>query len=227
MDATSAILWTRGALSDRADPARAPQMQAYMKCEMPFLGVAAPARKEVLRDLGKQFKPTDAEAYRAFVLGMWRSPHREERYLAVDAAVRWKKFIRPSALPMYETMIREGAWWDFVDRIAAHLVGGVLLSARSTTQPILDVWLADDELWIRRAAVLAHLRHKAHTDVDVLFRACIHCAHETTFWMRKAIGWALREYAKTDPRAVRNFLAEHEHRFAPLTLREARKHIGP
>ncbi len=116
-------------------------------------------------------------------------------------------------------------WWDTVDLLAAHVVGA-LVAADPALAAEMDRWSADDDLWLVRTALLHQLRHKERTDTDRLFHYCLRQSGHPDFFVRKAIGWALREYAKTDPGAVRDFLAREGDQFAPLSVREALKNIG-
>lgn len=202
-----------------ADPAKAAPMAKYMKTDMPFYGVQKPARRPIWKALVKQYPPADRDAYEANVLALWALPHREEKYAAIHYARAFPDHCTLASLPLYERMIREGAWWDLVDGIAPYLVGALL--------PHVDLraWARDDDLWIRRSALIAQLNKKEDTDADLLFELCLARAHETEFFIRKAIGWALRQYARTDADAVRAFLAEHGEALSGLSRREASKHL--
>jgi 3-methyladenine DNA glycosylase AlkD len=147
------------------------------------------------------------------------------KYLAIGAAQRHRRFITPGAMPLYRRLIVEGAWWDLVDGVASDLVGTVLLDHRAATTPVLRRWLHHDDLWLRRSAIISQLNHKTATDAAFLFECCSARAHETEFFMRKAIGWALRQYARTDPEAVRRFVAEQGDKLSGLSRREALKHL--
>ena len=219
------VSFVQRSLARVADPVKAAAMAAYMKTDMPFYGVQKPERAPIARDAVRGYPPGDEGEYRERVLALWSLPHREEKYIALDYADQ-KRFVTPAALPLYERLIREGAWWDFVDFIASHLVGGALLRHRAAVQPVLDAWIEDRDLWIRRAAILAQLRHKGATDAERLFRYCRMQAHETEFFIRKAIGWALREYSKWNPEAVKAFLTEHRRELSGLSLREGAKHLA-
>jgi 3-methyladenine DNA glycosylase AlkD len=208
-----------------ADPARAVDMAAYMKNVQRFVGVPSPARAALFRELRRDFVPTTPREYDAGVRALWRLPYREGRYVALLFAEAHKKFVTRDALALYEQMIREGAWWDVVDELAADLVGLVWARERAALDPILDRWIDDDHLWIRRTALLAQLRHKQDTDEPRLYRYCLQRAAETDFFIRKAIGWALREHAKTAPRSVARFLKEHKAKLSGLSYREAAKHL--
>jgi 3-methyladenine DNA glycosylase AlkD len=207
-----------------ADPSKAGIMAAYMRTNQPFYGVQAAGVDTVMREALALFPCRDRSSYERHVLALWRLPHREERYLAIRYA-RQKKFIGPESLRLYERLIREGAWWDQVDEAAAHLVGGALGKAPAQVEPVLDRWIADPHMWIRRAAVLAQLRLGRAVNEEMLFRYCLLLAGEREFFIRKAIGWALREYSKTAPDAVAAFLESNRDRLSPLSLREGAKHL--
>ncbi len=200
-------------------------MAAYMKTDMPFYGVKSPGRKQVLRALAAEFPVGDVAAYRASVEALWDQSHREEKNLAVTWARRWPAFITPANLDLYERLIVEGAWWDFVDEVAAHLVGTLLLDHRLEIAPVMYEWVEDADMWKRRTAILSQLRHRDATDEQMLFSFCLARCDEREFFIRKAIGWALRQYARTDPEAVRRFAVDNRQRLSGLSFREATKHL--
>lgn len=218
------VAQAQAALVAAANPDDAGPMQAYMKTDMPFLGVKAGPRREATRTVVRAPLP-DRETYERLVLGLWALPHREGHYVALDLAMRHARYITLDSLPLYERLVREGQWWDLVDGVASNLVGAVLLKQRAALAPLMERWVEDPDLWIRRTAILSQLRHKSRTDADMLFRFCLARAHEREFFMTKAIGWALREYAKAEPAAVLAFLDAHHAALAPLSLREASKHL--
>lgn len=117
------------------------------------------------------------------------------------------------------------SWWDTVDLLAVRVVGPLVAADRRLTAE-MDAWITDDDLWVARTALLHQLGYKDRTDTGRLFGYCLRQSGHPDFFVRKAIGWSLREYAKTDPDAVRDFLARERGRFAPLTVREALKNIG-
>ena len=209
-----------------ADPAKAPAMAAYMKTAQAFYGVPTPRRAIIVRETRDRFAPVDQKSYERNVLALWKLPYREEQYCAIAYARQHPRFVTPSALWLYERMIREGAWWDFVDEIAVNLVGSVLGNFRAKTRPVIERWCDDPDMWIRRTALLAHLKHKGETDAAQLFDHCLRRSHEPEFFIRKAIGWALREFSKTDPRAVRAFLKNNRQRLSNLSYAEASKHLA-
>lgn len=208
-----------------ADPERAAPMAAYMKTSMPFYGVASPLRRPIARELKLQFPPGSPDGYRTNVLLLWALPHREEKYLAIGYALSFKKLITFEQIGLYHQLVTEGAWWDFVDVIASDLVGRVVLDDRARMRSILEEWIDGEDMWLRRTALLCQIRHKQATDEAMLFDFCRRRAHEKEFFIRKAIGWALREYARVNPEAVRQFLRVNEAGLSGLSRREAAKHL--
>jgi 3-methyladenine DNA glycosylase AlkD len=215
------VAFVQHELKVRADPRNAIRMAAYMKTSMPFYGVPKPARELICRELRKRFAVRNQKDYERAVLSLWKLPHREEKYFAIDVARTWRDFIVPDSVPLYRRMVEEGAWWDLVDEIAAHLIGAVLLHHRKEVAPLMDQWIEDPDLWIRRTAIISQLTHKDKTDHARLFRYSLAQAAEKDFFIRKAIGWALRQYAYTAPDRVRDFITKNRNRLSPLTYREA------
>jgi 3-methyladenine DNA glycosylase AlkD len=207
------------------DSRKAVEMAAYMKTTMPFYGVQKPDRIPIIRHLKLQYKPTSLKQYKENIACLWQQPHREEKYIAINYAELFPEYVSEDSIPLYERMIREGAWWDFVDAISTNLVGEAYLKELDTLRPIMEKWSQDKDMWIRRASILSHLYHKKDTDHEFLFGLCAKLAHEKEFFIQKGIGWALREYSKTNPKAVKKFLREKKRILAPLSYREGAKHL--
>ncbi|MFC6286789.1 DNA alkylation repair protein [Nocardioides sp. GCM10027113] len=219
----------RTALVAAGDPERAAGQQAYMKSAMPFHGVTSAELTRLLKPLLADYAPGDRATHEATVLALWDgATHREERYAALALARHRvaRPWLDPAALALHRHLVVTGAWWDLVDVVAAHLVGAVLRGHRAATTAVMRAWAVDDDLWVRRTAVLCQLAHKGDTDTDLLRHAVEANADDTSFWLRKAIGWALREYAKTDPDWVRAEVARLDDRLSGLSRREALKHLG-
>ncbi len=208
-----------------ADPINAVPMAAYMKTEMPFYGIPKPLRVPIYRTLKKEYAPSTQEEYEACVLALWNLNHREEKYAAIEYAMFFDKFITYKSLPLYERLVREGQWWDYVDPIAIALVGIALKKDRVRVEPKMNKWIRDPDMWIRRTAILSQNRHKSETNEEMLFEHCLARAHEKDFFIRKAIGWALREYSYSAPNAVRKFLTQNKETLSPLSLKEGAKQL--
>ena len=222
----AATRFVTSSLQAKANPEKAVGMQAYMKTEMPFFGVQKPARAEIARTLIADFAPVDRSEYEALVLGLWDLPHREEKYLALEVARRHRAFVDSASLPLYRRLIVEGAWWDFVDEVATHLVRTLVIEEPGEAWAEVDAWIEAEDMWLRRSAIICQVGAKERTDARRLFAFCKAHLDEKEFFIRKAIGWALREYAKTDPEAVARFVASHRGELSTLSFREATKHIG-
>jgi 3-methyladenine DNA glycosylase AlkD len=216
------------ALRAVADPARAPGMQAYMKSSMSYLGVTSPVAKAALDAVWKAHPLPDRRSWEATVRALWdTATHREERYAAVALTGQrdYVPYQDPQALDLYRHLITTGAWWDYVDEVASRRVGPILAAYPGEVGPMMRAWATDDDLWLRRTAVICQLGAKAGTDLDLLTTAIEANLDGRDFFIRKAIGWALRQHARTDPDWVRAYVAAHEDRISPLSRREALKHL--
>ncbi|WP_244929073.1 DNA alkylation repair protein [Nocardioides sp. W7] len=233
----------RAALAGAADPERAVGQQAYMKSAMPYRGITAPALRALLRPLLAEHPPATRADWEATVLELWdHAEFREERY-AATALVRHPSS-RPwrdrDAVPLARHLIVSGAWWDHVDELAVHLVGAALRTDRAGLTPVLRAWASDEEaqspahdgaadfgrLWLRRTAVMCQVGAKEEVDRELLRFAIEANLDDRTFWLRKAIGWALRDLARTDPEWVRAEVARLGDRLSGLSRREATKHLS-
>lgn len=207
-----------------ADPERAVRAQAYMKNIAPFLGLPSPLRRELSRTvLAGTPRPDEADCA-AIALRCWELPEREYAYFAVDYLRRHVKRLSSGFLPVARHLVTTVSWWDTVDALAAHVVGG-LVAADPRLTAEMDTWIEDEDLWVARTALLHQLRYKDATDTGRLFAYCLRQSGHPDFFIRKAIGWCLREYAKTDPDAVRDFVGRERGRLAPLSAREALKNL--
>jgi 3-methyladenine DNA glycosylase AlkD len=213
------------ALAASADPAKAGPMARYMKDRFVYFGVASPQRRRIQRDALRGLAPLDQVGLTHLARRCWAADERELQYLACDVLARHIKVCGPDFLLVAEELIRSKSWWDTVDALAAHVVGP-LVAATPHLVRALDRWLADDDIWIARAAILHQLAYKNATDRERLFRYCLARADHKDFFIRKAIGWALREYAWTDPDAVAAFVEAHRSALSPLSVREALKNIA-
>ncbi|GAA5002472.1 DNA alkylation repair protein [Actinopolymorpha pittospori] len=222
------LVAVRVGLATVADPARAEPMRAYMKSAMPFRGVPSPELKSVCRHLLPAHPIARRGDWEATVLALWDdAAYREERYaaLALTGHRLYRAWQDVAALSLYDHLTVTGAWWDFVDEIAANRVGPILAADPGGVGPLLLRWASDDDIWRRRVAILAQLKAKSRTDTELL-RLCVEPSlGRPEFFLRKGIGWALREYAKTDPDWVRTYVATHFDRLAPLSRREAVKNL--
>lgn len=211
-------------LQDNANPEKAPQMQAYMKTSQPFYGVASPDRKKLFRLAKKQFVIDSQQHYEYTVLTLWNSTHRETQYQALEVAEAYKKYRTVKSFGLYEQLLLTAQNWDTIDWIAITLSGLLILDHKEFETKLIE-WRSHDNFWMRRSSLIAHIKHKQHTNTDLLAETILILSHETEFFIRKAIGWTLREYSKTDPQWVERFVEEHESQLSGLSKREAMKII--
>jgi 3-methyladenine DNA glycosylase AlkD len=211
----------RSSLWAAADPGRARAAQAYMKSEMPSLGVPVPAVRRIVKAAVKAAPFTSGTELRDAALRLWREAvFREERYAAIDLTADPLVATDLQMVPVYEEIIRTGAWWDLVDGVS-HRLCALLPAHPEEMGALLLGWAVDGDMWVRRAAVTSQLGAKAKTDQDLLAAVIVPNLGDKEFFIRKAIGWALREFGKSDPEWVRAFVAVHEDRMSSLSRREA------
>jgi 3-methyladenine DNA glycosylase AlkD len=210
------------------DPEKAVLQQRYMKCAMPYHGLAAPQLRALLRPHLRSYGPADRADWERCVRALWDgATHREEWYAAIAfarhrSARSWQDV---ETLGLYRHLVTTGAWWDVVDETASHLVGACLLADRPQVTEALRTWAVDDDLWLRRTAVICQLAHRDEVDLDLLTFAIERNLDDPSFWLRKAIGWALRQHARVDPEWVRAYVASLGDRLSGLSRREATKHL--
>lgn len=222
----------RRRLAAAADPDRAEGMRAYMKSEMPFRGVSARPLSRICREVYSEHRLPDRGSWERAVRLLWdTATYREERYAALALCEQraYLGYQDVATLDLYHHLVVTGAWWDLVDRLASHQVGRILGLDRASVSPAVRAWAREDDLWVRRTAVLCQLGSKADTDTDLLGDVLVAnlqgSPYGRDFFIRKAVGWALREYAKTDPAWVREFVAAHDADLSGLSKREALKRL--
>lgn len=220
-------------LGDNADPERATQQQAYMKSAMPYRGLRLPdvrrLTKTALRDAPIQSKGELIAA----VTTLWDGAnYREEWYSALTVLhlPRHRRWRDVTLLPLYEHVVVTGRWWDVVDDLSTHALRELVIGHPAEVAPVIRSWAPDDDLWRRRAALVCQVGAKDETDPELLadvIEAALTPpdALRNDFFVRKGIGWALRDYARTDPEWVRWFVAKHRSGLSQLSIREASKHL--
>ena len=209
-----------------ADPKKAAGMQAYMKSAMPYYGINMPELRTIIR-LVFDGEVMDCNRWRATILELWRgAQRREERYVAQHllGSSKHRDCLTPADMPMLEEMVVTGAWWDHVDEVAT-AIGELLRKFPKPMRPLMRKWSADANLWKRRVSIICQLRFKRDTDLDLLYANIEPNLGDRDFFIRKAIGWSLRQYAWTDPQEVARYVRANEARLSGLSKREALKNI--
>ncbi|HEV1991447.1 MAG TPA: DNA alkylation repair protein [Candidatus Dormibacteraeota bacterium] len=218
----------RAELAAVADPRRAVAMQSYMKSTMPYYGVTSPQVDAVCKKVFAENPFSSCDEWQTAILELWRGArHREERYVAIRlvSLKRHRECWSPDLMPMLEEMIVSGAWWDYVDALA-QVVGELLRSHPKKIRPVMRAWSTDANLWTRRVSIICQLSFKRDTDLELLYANIEPNLSHRDFFIRKAIGWALRQYAWTNPLEVARYVRDHEAQLSGLSRREALKNIG-
>ncbi len=204
-----------------ANPDRSKQMRAYMKDQFDYLGIPSPLRKE----LSKQFYAENGyplpEQLQIVVEECWKLPYREYKYFAMELMVKMRKKVGHDAIHLYEKLITDESWWDSIDLIAPSLVGYHLQQYPEERTEYINKWIASDNIWLQRSCILFQLKYKLETDTRLLSSIILKLKDSREFFIRKAIGWILREYSKTDPGFVVRFVQSNE--LSGLSHREAIK----
>jgi 3-methyladenine DNA glycosylase AlkD len=199
-------------------------MEKYMKNNFCFLGVKSPARNKVFRDLWTQVKPMSVADQFSWVEDLWKEPEREFQYLGLDTLKRIYKKIPLAFLPRLEKLILQKSWWDTVDLLAVRNIGYLLLHNPKLRKPKSREWIDSEKLWLQRTALLFQLSFKNSTDTNLLAENISLLAANKNFFLRKGAGWALREYSKTDPKWVKEFIDKNSI-LSNLTVREGSKYL--
>ncbi|GAA2467796.1 DNA alkylation repair protein [Winogradskya humida] len=206
------------------DPERAVRAAAYMRDRFPFLGLSIPGQRRLGRTVTAGLPAPGEDDLRDVVVACWELPEREYQYFACDVLRAQVAVAGPGFLATTRTLIVTKSWWDTIDPLATRFVGD-LVRLHPELATTMDDWAGDDNMWLVRTAILHQLHYGAATDTDRLFGYCTRQAGHSDFFVRKAIGWALRHYARTDPEAVRSYVARHAGSLSPLSVREATKHL--
>jgi len=217
----------RAEMAAAANPRKATGMQAYMKSAMPYHGLNMPEVRLISRRVFDG-SPASCDGWRETVLELWRGArYREERYAALMllGLKRHRDCLTPESMPMLEEMIVTGGWWDYVDEIAG-LVGDLLRKHPEQIRPLMRVWSTDVNMWKRRVSIICQLSFKRDTDLELLYGNIEPNLADREFFIRKAVGWALRQYAWTDSKEVARYVRAHEAQLSGLSRREALKNIG-
>jgi 3-methyladenine DNA glycosylase AlkD len=211
------------ALEEKADPSRADAMAAYMRHQFEFLGLAAPLRRKLAKEFTDSFAGCTQDELFTAVEQLWRLGPRELVYVGTDLLRTHWRVLEPDSLPRLRSLVLDRSWWDSVDPLA-HVIGVLVLNHRELADE-MDRWIEDDNRWIVRVALLHQLSWKGATDTERLFGYCRRRGGDEDFFIRKAIGWALRDFAHTHPEDVRDFVARHGDELSSMSVSEATKNL--
>jgi len=209
--------------SKNEDPDRAFQMKKYMKNLFPFFGIQANPRRAICSQFLKDYGMPEKRDLFELIKLLWEKDEREFQHFGVELAQKFKNNIEKNDLELFQWMIVNKSWWDTVDFIAPNLVGNYLRLYNQHSGQVMRKWLDSGNMWLQRTTLIFQLKYKENTDVDLLTRQILALKDSKEFFIRKAIGWALREYSKTNPDWVREFVDKTK--LSGLSTREALKRI--
>lgn len=219
----------RARLAAQADPVRAAGQQRYMKSSMPYLGVTLPRITAIAKEVFAAHPLAGYDDWRETVLALFRDAEHRELWYVAEQLAEWRAYreyaARLDSLEVYEAIITGGAWWDIVDGVASHLVGGLFQTDAAWLSARMREWSTDDHLWKRRTSIICQLRRRADVDLGLLYDCIAPNLDDRDFFIRKAIGWALREVAKTQAHEVIRYVEEHRDTLSGLSKREALKNV--
>ncbi|MFL0354355.1 DNA alkylation repair protein [Xanthomarina sp. GH4-25] len=211
-------------LINQGNPDYALQMKAYLRGQFEFFGIKTPIRRSILNETSKLFDKDLKENFRTITLNLLNQPQRELHHCAIEI---FEKYARKSYtikdINIIETFIITNSWWDTVDFIAKQILGAYLLQYPEATKTIIEKYSLTKNMWLNRSSILFQLGYKNKTDHALLFKQCLRFSESELFFIQKAIGWSLREYGKTNPKSVLNFVNSTS--LKPLSKKEAIRNI--
>ena len=207
------------------DKNSAAKMKNYLKGQFAFYGVKAADRKQITKEFLKIHPLNDIDQLKEFVKLAWEQDQREFQLLAIDILIKYKKNLQLEDASFVLSLIKSKSWWDTVDMIASHLIGQILLQNRTKFTLTIKAWVKDDNMWVRRTAIISQLKHKAELDTTLLNYALTNNFGSKEFFINKAIGWILREHSKLDPNWVVTFIDNNKKSLSNLSIREGSKYL--
>lgn len=215
-----------GYLRPFSDEAVAVKMKAYMRDQFEFLGIRKPELKTLLKAWMQERGLPTADELVSVIHELWDLPEREYQYVALEILQRQARQFRLEDIELLEYLVVNKSWWDTVDEVAGGLIGRYFLKYPEQIAPYTERWIQSENLWLKRSALIFQLKYRDQTNWELLTTYILQCAEHRDFFIRKAIGWALRQYARTNPDAVVQFVRDHEDLLSPLSVREALKHAA-
>jgi 3-methyladenine DNA glycosylase AlkD len=209
---------------ENRDTEKAIPMQNYMKNHFSFLGIKATERRDLLKEYFNKTGLLKQEFNPAFVEALWDMKDREYQAAALDYIGKFTRKLDKSHLALVEKLITTKSWWDTVDMLASHAVGAIAAKNPEVIPEKIMGWATSENMWLRRTAILFQLKYKTSTDEELLYRCILLNNDSKEFFIQKAIGWALREYSKTNPESVKRFIESNT--LAKLSIREGSKYVG-
>lgn len=208
-------------MKNESNPEKAEQMSAYMRNQFAFLGIQSPIRKRISNEYFKKINGTEIDW--GFVMKCWEMPEREYQYIGIDYLSKYSRLLMPKDIPNLKHLATTKSWWDTIDGLDI-IVGSIALRYPEVNDILLE-WSKDNNIWLRRIAIDHQLLRKEKTNTILLEKIIVNNLDNDEFFINKAIGWVLRDYSKTNPDWVRNFINKYRNELAPLSIREGSKYI--
>ncbi len=199
-------------------------MKKYMRNQFDFIGISSQTRKELFKSFIKEYGYPENENMSDVIKTLWEQDYRDCQYSAIGLITAKIKTLDTEFIPVTQYMITNKSWWDTIDATASNIVGPILLKDKKFMKSINKKWINSDNMWLRRTALIFQLNYKDEINEKILYSNIKKCAREKEFFIKKAIGWALRQSARKNPESVRNFVENTE--LSTLSTREALKRIG-
>ena len=201
---------------------QAQKMSKYMLNKFEYIGIKTPERRKIFKNFFKEYKNEEKIDWK-FVNKFWENKYREFQYVAADYLKNMKDKLTIDDIPKFKRLILEKSWWDTIDNLDMTI--GALALKDSNVNKILLEWSLDENIWLRRIAIDHQLLRKEKTNTELLEKILKNNLGQAEFFINKAIGWALRDYSKTNPEWVKNFIKENRENMAKLSIREASKYL--
>ncbi|MGX2960901.1 DNA alkylation repair protein [Peribacillus sp. JNUCC 23] len=210
--------------SEHAETEYAMWSKKYMRNQFDFLGIRTPIRRKLTKQFLQEYGLPSKENLETVILTLWEKPEREYQKAALDILEKTKKDLTPADMPWLVSLLKSKSWWDTIDVLSPHIFGYMFLQYPELVSSYPDQWIDDDYIWLQRSAILYQLYYKENMNEKRLHNYILRQAHSNEFFVQKAIGWVLREYAKTNASSVQLFVAQNQ--LKPLSKREALKHLS-
>ena len=201
---------------------QARQMSKYMLNKFEYIGIKTPERRKIFKNFFKEYKNEEKIDWE-FVNKCWENKYREFQYIAADYLKNMKDKLTIDDIPKFKQLILKKSWWDTIDNLDMTI--GALALKDSNVNKILMEWSLDENIWLRRIAIDHQLLRKEKTNTELLEKILKNNLGQAEFFINKAIGWALRDYSKTNPEWVKNFIEENKEKMAKLSIKEASKYL--
>lgn len=211
------------ALQRAGDPAIAIQAKNYVKGKYEFFGIKAPERRAIFKEIIRNAGLPEQEVFSSLIRELWNKPQREFQYFGMEVSEKMLRKSTKDFIEDIEFMLTPKSWWDTIDFLASKTLGKYFRKYPGRIQPITDLWLKGDDIWLKRSCLLFQKDYKHNTDVELLQKVILACKDSRNFFLRKGIGWALREYSKSDPEWVLRFVKDHD--LPKLSEKEVLKRI--